>query len=32
MNVSTEQKKTHKHGEQNCGCQGGWGGSGMDWE
>ena len=31
MNLSTEQKQTHRHGEQTCGCQGG-GGSGMDWE
>ena len=23
MNLSTEQKQTHKHGEQICGCQGG---------
>ena len=22
----------HGHGEQTCGCQGGRGGSGMDWE
>ena len=29
MNLSTEQKQTHRHGEQTCGCQGG--GSGMDW-
>ena len=21
--LSTEQKKTHRHGEQTCGCQGG---------
>ena len=32
MNLSTEQKQTHRHGEQACGCQGGTGGSGMDWE
>ena len=32
MNLSTEQKQTHGHGEQTCGCQGGWGGSGMDGE
>ena len=25
-----QQKQTHRHGEQTCGCQGG--GSGMDWE
>ena len=30
MNLSTE--KTHGLGEQNCDCQGGGGGSGMDWE
>ena len=30
MNLSTEQKQTHKHGEQICGCQGG--GSEMDRE
>ena len=23
MNLSTEQKQTHRHGEQTCGCQGG---------
>ena len=28
---STEKKQTHRHGEQACGCQGGGGGSGMDW-
>ena len=22
MNLSTEQKDTHRHGEQTCGCQG----------
>ena len=21
MNLSTEQKQTHRHGEQTCGCQ-----------
>ena len=28
MNISTRQKQTHRHGAQNCGCQGegGWGG------
>ena len=31
-NVSTEKKQTHGLGEQTCGCQGGGGGSGMDWE
>ena len=30
INLSTEKKQTHGHGEQSCGCQGG--GSGMDWE
>ena len=30
MNLSTEQKQTHRHGEKTCGHQGG--GSGMDWE
>ena len=32
MNLSTEKKKTHGHGEQTCGCQGGGGGSEIDWE
>ena len=32
MNLSTELKQTHRHNEQTCGCQGGMGGSGMDWE
>ena len=32
MHLSTEKKQTHGHGEQTCGCQGGGGGSGMDWE
>ena len=32
MNLSTEQKKTHGHGEQTCGCQGGGGETGMDGE
>ena len=32
MNLSTEQKQTHKHGEQTYGCQGRRGRSGMDWE
>ena len=31
MNLSAEQKQTHGHGGQTCGCQG-WGGSGMDWK
>ena len=30
MNLSTEQKQNHRHGEQTYGCQGGQGGSGMD--
>ena len=30
MNLSTEQKETHRHREQTCGCQGGGGGNGMD--
>ena len=32
MNLPTKQKKTHRRREQTCGCQGGKGGSGMDWE
>ena len=32
MNLSIEQKQTHRHGEQTCGCQGGGEGSGMDRE
>ena len=31
-NLPTEQKQTHSHWEQTCGCQGGGGESGMDWE
>ena len=27
MNLSTEKKQTHGHGEQTCGCQGGGSGS-----
>ena len=30
INLSTEQKQIHRHGQQTCGCQGG--GSGMDQE
>ena len=30
MNLSTKEKQAHRHGEQNCACQGG--GSGMGWE
>ena len=29
MNLPTEQKQTHRHGEQTCGCQ--YRESGMDW-
>ena len=29
MNLSTEQKQTHRHREHNCGCQGG--GEGVEW-
>ena len=32
MNLSAKQKKTHKHREQTCGCQGEEGESGIDWE
>ena len=32
MNLSTEKKQTHRHGEQTCGCQGGGGESEMDQE
>ena len=32
MNLSTEQKQTHGHGEQICGYQTGGRGSAMDWE
>ena len=28
VSLFTEQKQTHRHREQTCGCQGG----GMDWE
>ena len=30
MNLSAEQKQTHRHVEQTSGCQGGGGGNGMD--
>ena len=30
MNLFTEQKQTHGHREQTCGCQGGGGQSHMD--
>ena len=32
MSLSTEQKETYRHREQICGCQGGGGGSRIDWE
>ena len=32
INLSTEQKQTHRHRDKTYGCQGGGGGSGMDWE
>ena len=32
MNISTEKKQTHGHGELTCGCQVGEGGYRMDWE
>ena len=32
MNLSTEQKQTHRLREQTCGYQRGGGESGMDWE
>ena len=32
MNLSTEKKQTHGHGEQTYGCQEREGESGMDWE
>ena len=32
MNLSTEKKQTHGHGEQTCDCQRGRGGSEMNWE
>ena len=32
MSLSTEQKLTHRHGEQTCGCQGGGGRSARDLE
>ena len=32
MNLSTKRKKTHRHREQTCGCQGGvvWGRNGLE--
>ena len=32
INLSTEKKQSHGHGEKTCGCQGGGGGIMMDWE
>ena len=32
MNLSTKQKQTHRCREQICGCQGGGGWKGVDWE
>ena len=32
INLSTEKKQTHGHGEPTCGCQEGGGGSMRDWE
>ena len=32
MSLSAEKKQTHGLGGQACGCQGGGGGSGMDWK
>ena len=32
MNLSRDKKQTHGHGDQICGCRGGRGESGMDWE
>ena len=32
MNLSTEKKQTHGHGEKTCGSQGGGGGSEVGWE
>ena len=29
MNLSTEQKQTHRHGQKTCGCQRG--GEGVRW-
>ena len=31
VNLSTEQKQSHGHGEQTCGFQGGGGGTARDW-
>ena len=32
MNLSRKEKQSQSHREQTCGCQGGGGRSGMDWE
>ena len=32
MNLSAEQKQSHRHGEQDCACQGEVEGRVMDWE
>ena len=32
INLSTEKRQTHEHGEQTYGYKGGGGGSGMDYE
>ena len=32
INLSTEKKQTHGHGEWTCGCQGVVRGSGKDWD
>ena len=32
MKLSAKHKQTHGPRDQTCGCQGGWGGSGMDWD
>ena len=32
MNLSTEQKQTHRHSYKMCGCQEEMGKSGVDWE
>ena len=32
MNLSMKQKQTYGHREQTCGCQGGGGCGGMEWE
>ena len=32
MNLSMKQKQMHRHREKTCGCQGGEGRGGMEWE